>query len=216
MNEVEENKQKKEEITSCISNIEKHRHQKDTTRLRKIICITVICLLLLIIILIGGILANSLVIMSESAYIFSYFSGLFISLIAVSVGKKPSTKVFTFGYQRAEIIGKLISIISIWLLSAFIIKEGIDRISNPTPVDAKIMFFTSIFGLVCNLIMINLLQDINNEYSQEKRNSQEHKNCTNHDSKNNNEQTLNNNGKTEFSLTVNSYHEINKVKRKYF
>jgi cation diffusion facilitator family transporter len=212
MNEVEENKQKKEEITLCISNIEKHRHQKDSIRLRKIICVTVICLLFLIVILIGGILANSLVIMSDSTYIFSYLSGLFISLIAVSVGKKPSTKVFTFGYQRAETIGKLISVISIWLFSAFIVKEGIDRINNPTPVDAKIMLFTSIFGLVCNLVMINLLQDINIENSHGRQYYDEYMNFTNQES--NNEQTLLNKGKTESYSTVTTYNENNKVKSK--
>lgn len=215
MNEVQVNKSKNQEISSCIDNIEKHRLQKDVIRLRKTMCITLICFLFCIVILIGGILANSLLIISESVYIFSYFSELFISLLAVGVGNKPSTKVFTFGYQRAEVIVKLVSVISIWLISAFIIKEDLDRINIQSSIDPKIMLFTSIFGFFCNLILIYLLKDINCKYSQEKHYEQDHIHCTNPVNNNKNEQKLCIKDKNEISLTMNSCNEKNKEKRIY-
>jgi len=107
--------------------------------------------------IIGGILANSLAIITDAAHLFSDISGFLISIFAICIGKKQSNKVFTFGYHRAEVIGALLSVISIWILTALLIKESIDRLTNPSPIDSKIMLFTAIFGLICNLFMMNIL-----------------------------------------------------------
>jgi len=107
--------------------------------------------------LIGGILANSLAIMTDAAHLFSDLSAFIISIFAISIGKKPPYKIYSFGYHRAEVFGAMGSIVTIWILTAFLIKEACERIYKPEPIDTKIMLITSIFGLVVNLIMIKVL-----------------------------------------------------------
>lgn len=158
MNEVETTHQHvKEKLQESIDKIEKRRIKKDSLILKKMVLITIICLLFMIIELIGGILSNSIAIITDAAHLFSDLSGFIISIIAICIGQKPSNKIYTFGYHRAEVIGALTSVLTIWVLTAFLVKEAFERIYNPSPIDAKIMLYTSVFGLFCNLVMIKIL-----------------------------------------------------------
>ena len=47
----------------------------------------------------------------------------------------------------------------IWGLIIWMIYEGIMRIIHPVQVQGKIMLGTSIFGFVCNVIMIKIMDD---------------------------------------------------------
>lgn len=54
----------------------------------------------------------------------------------------------TFGFHRAEVIAALVSVLTIWVLTAFLVKEAIERLRNPQVIDAKlvsifILFFSS-------------------------------------------------------------------------
>lgn len=59
---------------------------------------------------------------------FSDVFGFFISIMAVWLGKKPSTQKLGFGYKRAEVLGALISIIIIWILTLYLIVQATIRI----------------------------------------------------------------------------------------
>lgn len=61
--------------------------------------------------------------------------------------------------MRAEIIGALSSVILIWGLTLWLIYEAILRVINKPDVDGKIMLITAVFGLCCNLIMMNMLHE---------------------------------------------------------
>ena len=126
------------------------------------VIVSLICILFMMAEIIGGLLANSLAIITDAAHLFSDLSGFLISIFAIMIGQKPANKIFTFGYHRAEVLGALTSVITIWILTCFLLKEAIDRIANPTPIDAKIMLITSIFGLFCNLVMMEVLHSVKN------------------------------------------------------
>jgi Co/Zn/Cd efflux system component len=54
--------------------------------------------------------------------------------------------------------------ICIWVITAFIAKEAFERINTPGVIDEKIMLYTSIFGLLCNIIMIKTLHSEENSH----------------------------------------------------
>ena len=145
MNKNEDNEECKHE---SIKKIEKAKQNKENLALKKMVIVSLICILFMMAEIIGGLLANSLAIISDAAHLFSDLSGFLISIFAIMIGQKPANKIFTFGYHRAEVLGALTSVITIWILTCFLLKEAIDRIANPTPIDAKIMLITSIFGLL--------------------------------------------------------------------
>ena len=97
----------------------------------------------------GGYLANSLAIMTDAAHLCSDMAGLFISLFAVWMGRKPATSTHTFGFQRAEIAGATASVFLIWALTGILVYEAINRIINPVhAVDGKIMV-CCVFARAC-------------------------------------------------------------------
>lgn len=45
----------------------------------------------------------------------------------------------TFGFHRAEVIAALVSVFTIWILTAFLVREAIERVKNPQHIDAKLV-----------------------------------------------------------------------------
>eukprot|EP00826_Nyctotherus_ovalis_P007559 TRINITY_DN1190_c0_g1_i1.p1 TRINITY_DN1190_c0_g1~~TRINITY_DN1190_c0_g1_i1.p1 ORF type:complete len:142 (+),score=34.91 TRINITY_DN1190_c0_g1_i1:105-530(+) len=77
----------------------------------------IVCAIFMTVEFIGGLLANSIAIMSDAAHMLSDFSGFAISLFAIWMSQRPASGLMSFGYYRAEIIGALCSVIIIWAVS---------------------------------------------------------------------------------------------------
>lgn len=108
--------------------------------------------------IVGGVLADSLAILSDAAHMFSDMSGFFISIFSIWLGQKPASEKMSFGYHRAEVIGALASIVLIWALTILLLYEATIRVINKAMVtDPLIMLITAGFGLFCNLVMAKVL-----------------------------------------------------------
>ena len=94
----------------------------------KLIIASIIALIFLITEVTGGILADSLAILSDAAHMFSDISGFFISIFSLWVSTKPASKNLSFGYHRAEVIGALASIFLIWGLTCLLLYEATHRV----------------------------------------------------------------------------------------
>ena len=124
----------------------------------KLCTVSVVCTILMLAEVVGGVLANSLAIMTDAAHLFSDLSGFFISIFSLWLARKPSTKDLSYGYHRAEVIGALASVIIIWGLTIWLVYEAIDRIINQNfTIDKYFMLGTACFGLLCNLVMGKIL-----------------------------------------------------------
>jgi len=139
----------------------KQKHSKFTDKesedLRKMFYTVGICIVFILCEIIGGLIANSLAILSDAAHLFSDLSGFVISILAMIIGKRKANSSYTFGYYRAEVIGALISVITIWILTVILVHEAYGRLINPTQIDSKAMLITAILGLICNLSMMSVL-----------------------------------------------------------
>eukprot|EP00126_Sphaerothecum_destruens_P004906 Sdes_comp18445_c1_seq1m8378 len=91
--------------------------------------------------------------MTDAAHMASDLASFMISLCSMWIASKPATIKMTYGFHRAEIVGALMSILLIWLLTAFLVKEAIDRVIEPQPVHGGIMFITALGGVFVNIIM---------------------------------------------------------------
>ena len=106
---------------------------------------------------VGGILANSLAILTDATHLLSDLTGFGISIFSIWVGKKGANNTMSYGYHRAEVIGALASIVLVWFLTGGLLYEAVRRIYNPLEVDPQIMLITSFIGLIFNLIMGKIL-----------------------------------------------------------
>lgn len=103
---------------------------------------------------IGGVLSNSLAIATDAAHLLTDFASFMISLFALWVAERKPTRQFLFGWHRAEVIGALISVLSIWVVTGILVYVAIERILHEQyEIDSKIMLITSAFGVLVNLIM---------------------------------------------------------------
>lgn len=100
----------------------------------------------------GGYLANSIAIFTDTAHLASDMIGFMMSMIALKISMRPASHELTFGWQRAEVLGTLLSVAFLLTLTLWLVVEATKRVVNPQPVDAKIMLITAVCGLFFNLI----------------------------------------------------------------
>jgi len=78
--------------------------------------------------IVGGYVANSIAIMSDAAHLLSDVIGIGFSVVGLFIGTKNATKKYSWGYHRAEVIGAILSILSIWLITACLVVVAIERL----------------------------------------------------------------------------------------
>lgn len=116
-----------------------------------------VALLFMIIEVAGGWIANSLALISDALHMFTDVGALLLSLIVSHIAKWPSTQSMSYGYHRAEILGALVSSVSLWVLSGVLVYEAMMRILHPEIVEGPIVFVIASIGLIANLIMMRVL-----------------------------------------------------------
>jgi solute carrier family 30 (zinc transporter), member 2 len=107
---------------------------------------------------IGGYLANSIAIYSDAAHLLTDIAGFGIALVAAIASKSPGTKTLTFGFARAEVFGALGSVLSLWVITAFLLYAAYDRAIKwfagaPEEVDGFLMFAVACFGVLVNICL---------------------------------------------------------------
>ncbi|MFC4769881.1 cation diffusion facilitator family transporter [Effusibacillus consociatus] len=100
---------------------------------------------------IGGLLTNSLALLSDAAHMFSDAAALGLSLLAIWFAAKPATLRRTFGFYRAEVLAALINGATLVLVSLYIFVEAYERFKNPPEVESGFMIIVATIGLVANL-----------------------------------------------------------------
>lgn len=100
----------------------------------------------------GGLITNSLALLSDSGHMLSDMSSLILSLVAISFATKPPSPNKTYGYYRFEILAALFNGLTLFIIAAFIVWEAIERFSNPPSVQSGIMVLIALIGLMANLL----------------------------------------------------------------
>lgn len=107
---------------------------------------------------VGGILSNSLALISDSFHVMLDFSAIGVSLIAFRIAKKPHSAKLSFGFHRAEIVAALINGITLILVSGFIFYESYKRFLIPQEIETNTLLGFAIAGFTANLVMLLVLK----------------------------------------------------------
>jgi len=111
--------------------------------------------LLLTLFLAGGYLSSSLAIATDAAHLLTDFASFMISLFALWVGSRPATRVMSFGWHRAEVLGALTSVLLIWVVTGILVYLAVQRvITRDFEIESTSMLITSGVGLVVNLLWV--------------------------------------------------------------
>lgn len=117
--------------------------------------------------------------MSDAFHLLSDVASFFVALIAIYLAERPPTKrelrayvcvcvisffLFyahvvsrlllliighTYGFHRAEVIAAVISVITIWVLTAFLVHEAIQRVLYPQEINAPLVRYRKMFRTLC-------------------------------------------------------------------
>lgn len=126
---------------------------------RKIVFSLTITTIVMVLELLGGFLANSIALISDSIHMFTHSLSLIIGLIAIYISKNPPCHHKTFGLYRAEILAAFINGLSLLILAGIIIYESVLRFIEPREVLTAQMFIIAVIGLSVNLISIMILRE---------------------------------------------------------
>lgn len=112
----------------------------------------------LVVEVIGGLLTNSLALLSDAAHMGTDVIALAISLFAVRMSRKPPDAKRTYGFARMEAIGALVNGGMLFLVAGYILWEAVGRFRQPPEVSSTGMLVIAALGLVVNLISMRLLK----------------------------------------------------------
>ena len=140
-------------------------HATSRTPDARLIASLILNLLITLMQMIGGLIANSLGLLSDAAHNLSDVIALGLSLWAVRLGRRTATHRRTFAYKRAEILVALFNSAVLIGISVYIVVEAIRRILDPSDVNGLWVMAFAAGGLLINGFAALLLrshgQDLN-------------------------------------------------------
>ncbi|MDA1476342.1 cation diffusion facilitator family transporter [Bacillus changyiensis] len=127
-----------------------HHHTHHANRQALLVSFILIFFFMVIEVL-GGIMTNSLALLSDAGHMLSDTAALGLSLFAIKFGERPATASKTYGYRRFEILAAFLNGITLLAISLYIFWEAYQRFFNPPEVASVGMIVIAFIGLLVNL-----------------------------------------------------------------
>lgn len=109
--------------------------------------------------IIGGIISGSLALISDAIHNFSDVVSLLLSFFAHKLSRKKASVQQTFGFKRAEIIAAFINASTLIIVAFYLIYEAIHKFFHPEPIEASLVVWLALLGVVFNGASVLLLQN---------------------------------------------------------
>lgn len=103
--------------------------------------------------LIGGLLTNSLALLSDAGHMLSDAVSLGVAVLAFQLGERAANYEKTFGYKRFEILAAAFNGITLLIIAIFIIIEAVKRFAAPPEIATTGMLTISTIGLLVNILV---------------------------------------------------------------
>jgi cobalt-zinc-cadmium efflux system protein len=113
---------------------------------------------IMIIEIIGGILANSLALLSDAGHMLTDILALGLSLAAMRFARKPPTPAKTFGFYRLEILAAFFNGMLLLIISFYIFYEAYHRLIDAREIKGLYMLLVAAIGLLANGMGIAILR----------------------------------------------------------
>jgi len=139
-------------------------NQHDVARNRRDLTITLVitggfC----VVEVVGGVVTNSLALLSDAGHMFADVVALGVSLSALYLSQRPPTASKTFGYHRIEILAAFVNGLALWLIVGLIFHEAYGRLFDPPAVQSRGMIVIAAIGLLVNLASLFVLHGSHDE-----------------------------------------------------
>jgi cobalt-zinc-cadmium efflux system protein len=132
-------------------------HEHGRTSEKRLLLSLFVTVVILAAEVIGGIVSNSLALLSDAGHVLTDVFALGMSLAAAMIMKKPSDYRATYGYQRIGLLAALINGASLIVIALFIFFETYKRLISPPQINSSVMILIAAAGLAGNLLMAWIL-----------------------------------------------------------
>ena len=106
----------------------------------------------------GSIATGSLALLADAGHVFADIGALSLALLAIRFAARPHTMRWTFGYHRAEVLAASLNALALLAIAAFITWRAVDRLRNPSEVEAAGLLAVATAGLLANLVALLILR----------------------------------------------------------
>ena len=138
-----------------------HRHAEDDARTERRLRLAIVLTLGIVAVEgLGGLLANSLALLSDAGHVLTDLFALGMTLFALRQARRPADAHRTFGYHRVGILAALLNSASLIPIAGVLIYEAGLRLATPAPVASGIMLGVAAAGLVANLLISGTLHGV--------------------------------------------------------
>ncbi|XP_062869173.1 proton-coupled zinc antiporter SLC30A8-like [Trichomycterus rosablanca] len=130
------------------------REQEKKSARKRLYIVSAVCLVFMVGEILGGYFAGSLAVMTDAAHLLVDFASFIISLCSLWLSSRPATYRLNYGWHRAEILGALLSVFTIWLVTGVLVYLAVERlITEDYEIEGTIMLITSGCAVLANIIM---------------------------------------------------------------
>jgi len=127
-----------------------HHHHHTITSGKNLILPIILNIGITVAQIIGGLISGSMALLSDAAHNFSDVLSLIFSYIAAKLMGRDRTLKETFGYKRAGIFAAFINAATLMIIATVLIREAIERLLNPRPIEGEIVIYLAALGILFN------------------------------------------------------------------
>ena len=132
-------------------------------REKKLLLILAFNVTLMVLEIAGGIISNSLALLSDAGHMLTDSLAVFLSYLAIRWSRRPADHRKTFGYHRAEILVALANGVALAAIAGYIFYEAVLRFFNPQEINTGILLAVAAIGLAGNLFGLFILKGESHE-----------------------------------------------------
>ena len=107
--------------------------------------------------LFGGVLSQSLALLSDAWHMFSDVLALGLAWLASYLSLKPNVYKNANGQSKIEMFAAMINAILMLAVVGYILFEAVERLKNPQPVSSVTVILIALIGLIVNLVVAKML-----------------------------------------------------------
>uniref|UniRef100_A0A672RMS3 Proton-coupled zinc antiporter SLC30A8 n=1 Tax=Sinocyclocheilus grahami TaxID=75366 RepID=A0A672RMS3_SINGR len=133
---------------------------------KRLYIVSAVCLVFMVGEILGGYFAGSLAVMTDAAHLLVDLTSFIISLCSLWLSSRPATRTLNYGWHRAEILGALLSVFTIWLVTGVLVYLAVERlIDDDFTIEGTVMLITSGCAVLANIIMAFTLHQSDHGHS---------------------------------------------------
>jgi len=102
--------------------------------------------------IIGGLIFNSMSLLTDAGHNLSDVAGLFLSLLAFKMATRKSSPVYTYGFKKTTVLAALANAVVLFIAIGILGVESFTRLLKPEKVQGGVIAWIAALGIVVNSV----------------------------------------------------------------